>query len=179
EVERFLTHLAVDRHVAPSTQNQAMSALLFLYKQVLGVELPWLDDVERAKRKRNLPVVLTRAETDALLGELQGLHWLMASLLYGTGMRLMECVRLRVKDVDFNCREILIRCGKGGKDRRTMLPERLFEPLRQQLAGVERLHGRDLDAGFGRVWLPDALALKYPNAAREPGWQYVFPASHR
>ncbi len=179
EVERFLTALAVHGHVAAATQNQALSALLFLYKQVLGVELPWLDGIERAKRPQRLPVVLTRTEVTALLGELTGLHWLMGSLLYGTGIRLMECVRLRVKDVDFERGEILVRQGKGAKDRRTMLPRSLREPMQAQLAETARIHQRDLAAGFGRVWMPDALARKFPDAAADWGWQYAFPAAAR
>lgn len=179
EIERFLTSLAVEGKVAASTQNQALSALLFLYRQVLGVELPWLDGIERAKKPRRLPVVLTREETTALLGEMSGIHWLMGSLLYGTGMRLMECLRLRVKDVDFARGEIVVREGKGGKDRRTMLPRSLVDPLRAQLAEVARLHERDKAAGFGRVWMPEALARKYSGASLEWGWQYVFPASVR
>ncbi|HUH32133.1 MAG TPA: integron integrase [Rhodanobacter sp.] len=179
ELERFLTALAVHGRVAAATQNQALSALLFLYKQVLGIELPWLDGIERAKRPQRLPVVLTRTEVTALLGELTGLHWLMGSLLYGTGMRLMECVRLRVKDVDFERGEILVRQGKGAKDRHTMLPRSLREPLQAQLAEAARIHQRDLAAGFGRVWMPDALARKFPSAARDWGWQYAFPATAR
>ncbi|HEX7338958.1 MAG TPA: integron integrase [Rhodanobacteraceae bacterium] len=179
EVEAFLTSLAVQRHVAPSTQNQALSALLFLYKQVLGVDLPWMADVQRAKKPRRLPVVLTRDEVHRLLGEMSGLQWLMASLLYGSGIRLMECLRLRVKDLDFDRRELLVRHGKGGKDRRTMLPASLLEPLRAQLQEARRLHRADLEAGFGQVWLPDALARKYLAAPGEWGWQYVFPASRR
>lgn len=179
EIERFLTSLAVQGKVAAATQNQALSALLFLYRQVLGIELPWLDGIERAKKPQRLPVVLTRPEVVALLGELSGTHWLMSSLLYGTGMRLMECVRLRMKDVDFERREITIRQGKGGKDRRTMLPHSLMTPLQAQLVEASRVHERDVAVGSGRVWLPDALARKYPGAALERGWQYVFPASAR
>ena len=179
EIERFLTALAVHGHVAAATQNQALSALLFLYKQVLGIELPWLDGIERAKRPQRLPVVLTKVEVTALLGELTGLHWLMGSLLYGTGMRLMECVRLRAKDVDFERQEILVRQGKGAKDRCTMLPRSLAEPLQAQLAEAARIHQRDLAAGFGRVWMPDALARKFPGAATDLGWQYVFPSASR
>ena len=179
EIERFLTTLAVHGKVAAATQNQALSSLLFLYKQVLGIDLPWLDGIERAKRPQRLPVVLTRSEVAALLGELTGLHWLMGSLLYGTGMRLMECVRLRAKDVDFERNEILVRQGKGAKDRRTMLPRTLSEPLRAQLAEAARVHQRDLAAGFGRVWMPDALARKFPGAAQDWGWQYAFPAAAR
>ena len=179
EIERFLTSLAVQGRVAAATQNQALSALLFLYRQVLGIELPWLDGIERAKKPQRLPVVLTRSEVVALLGELSGTHWLMSSLLYGTGMRLMECVRLRMKDVDFERREITIRQGKGGKDRRTMLPRSLMTPLQAPLVEASRIHERDLVVGSGRAWLPDALARKYPGAALERGWQYVFPASAR
>lgn len=179
EIERFLTSLAVHGQVSASTQNQALSALLFLYKQVLEVELPWLDGIERARKPQRLPVVLTRDEVAALLGEMSGTHALMGSLLYGSGMRLMECVRLRVKDVDFGRGEILVREGKGGKDRRTMLPRLLADRLRAQLAEVARVHERDKVAGFGRVWMPEALARKYPNASLERGWQYVFPASVR
>lgn len=179
EVERFLTGLAVHGKVAASTQNQALSALLFLYKQVLEIELPWMDGIHRAKKPQRLPLVLTRSEVHALLAEMAGTHWLMASLLYGTGMRLMECVRLRVKDVDFDKRDVTIRHGKGGKDRHTMLPASLVPPLQHLLDETRRLHRNDLHAGFGRVWLPDALARKYKSAPGEWGWQYVFPASRR
>lgn len=179
EVEAFLTRLATRGHVSASTQNQALSALLFLYREVLQQELPWVDNVQRAKRPKRLPVVLSRDEVVALLGEMQGVTWLMAGLLYGAGLRLMECVRLRVQDVDFARREITVRRGKGGKDRRTMLPAMAVEALQNQMAEARRVHERDLRAGFGAVWLPDALARKYPGAAREWGWQYVFPASAR
>jgi integron integrase len=177
DVEKFLTHLAVEGKVAASTQNQAKSALLFLYREVLGIELPWLDNVERAKVPKRLPVVLTRQEVQAVLSQLQGTHWLIASLLYGTGMRIMECMRLRVKDVDFSRKEILVRDGKGFKDRVTMLPAALSNPLREHLQKVKTLHEQDLAVGFGSVYLPYALARKYPNAARDWGWQYVFPAA--
>jgi len=179
EVEAFLTHLAVAADVAAGTQNQALSALLFLYREVLGVELPWLESVTRARRPQRVPTVLTEAEVHRVLARLQGRDWLMASLLYGTGMRLMECVRLRVKDVDFARNEILVRDGKGGKDRRTVLPASLVEPLQREIERARRLHEEDLRAGFGSVWLPHALARKYPTAAREFGWQYVFPAGKR
>src|SRR5487761_2473115 len=179
EVEHFLTLLAVRDKVAAATQNQALSALLFLYKQVLGIELPWLDEIDRAKKPQRLPVVLTRAETQALLAQMTGVHWLMASLLYGTGMRLMECVRLRVQDIDFERRELMIRQGKGGKDRPTMLPASLAAPLRNQLDEARRIHGNDSRAGFGRVWLPNPLARKYRAAAGEWAWQYVFPPAQR
>lgn len=177
EVEQFLTHLAVHGKVAASTQNQAKSALLFLYKEVLAVEFPWLDNVERAKVPKRLPVVLNRDEVQAVLSRLAGTHWLIASLLYGSGMRIMECLRLRVKDVDFKRREILIRDGKGFKDRVTMLPTSLAATLEAHLAKVRKLHEDDLQQGFGAVYLPYALERKYPNAAREWAWQYVFPAA--
>ncbi len=179
DVEAFLTALAVQGRVAASTQNQAKSALLFLYKEVLGVELPWLDNVERAKAPARLPVVLTREEVARVLARLHGVHRLVGSLLYGTGLRIMEAMRLRVKDVDFSRGEILVRDGKGGKDRVTMLPARLVAPLRDQLLHARELHRVDLDEGFGAVWLPFALDRKYPSAAREWGWQYVFPADAR
>jgi integron integrase len=176
EVEAFLTHLAVAGRVAASTQNQAKSALLFLYREVLQIELPWLDNVEQAKTPKRLPVVLTREEVHALLSGLQGTPWLITSLLYGGGLRIMECVRLRIKDVELMRREILVRDGKGNKDRVTMLPGALVKPLIDHLADVKVLHAQDLAAGGGTVYLPYALARKYPSAAREWGWQYVFPA---
>lgn len=177
EVERFLTSLAVQNKVSASTQNQAKSALLFLYKEVLEVELPWLDNVQQAKAPQRLPVVLNRDEVQAILSRLKGINWLIASLLYGTGMRIMECLRLRVKDVDFTRREILIRDGKGFKDRVTMLPVSLSAVLQQHLVSVREQHNADLAKGFGSVYLPYALAKKYPNAAKEWPWQYVFPAT--
>ncbi|MCX7033044.1 MAG: integron integrase [Arenimonas sp.] len=176
EVETFLTHLAVRGNVAASTQNQALSALLFLYRKVLGVDLPWMENVVRAKRPRRLPTVLSAGEVRVLLELMPARPRLLASLLYGTGMRLMEGLRLRVKDVDFARREIMVRDGKGGKDRRTMLPASLEPGLREALAHALRLHAADLADGHGRVWLPHALARKYPNAAAEPAWQYLFPA---
>ncbi|WP_434032026.1 integron integrase [[Pseudomonas] boreopolis] len=179
EVEALLTRLAVHDEVAPSTQNQALAALLFPYREVLGRELPWMDEIQRAKRPRRLPVVLSEAEVGMLLEQMDGRHWLMAALLYGTGMRLMECVRLRIKDVDFGRYEIVVRDGKGGKDRRTILPQSLREALLAQVEEARRVHARDIEAGFGEVWLPHALARKYPNAAREIGWQYLFPAPRR
>lgn len=178
EVEAFLTHLAVERSVAASTQNQAKAALLFLYKQVLAVDLPWLDDIVAARGgKRRLPVVLTPREARELLLQLSGPIGLVASLLYGSGLRLMECLRLRVKDVEFERREIVVREGKGGKDRVTVLPENLLVPLRQQLGHARALHQKDLAVGRGAVWLPDALALKFPNAPRAWGWQWVLLAA--
>jgi len=176
EVEQFLTHLAVAGNVAASTQNQAKSALLFLYKEVLAMELPWLDNVERAKAPKRLPVVLNRDEVQAILSRLSGTHWLIASMLYGSGMRILECLRLRVKDIDFKRREILIRDGKGFKDRVTMLPLALVATLTAHIAKVRELHKVDLQQGYGAVYLPNALAQKYPNAAREWGWQYIFPS---
>jgi integron integrase len=179
EVEAFLTSLAVRDKVAASTQNQALTALLFLYREVLGIELPWMKNIRRAKRPERVPVVLSREEVGAVLGEMSGTPWLVASLLYGSGMRLLEGLRLRVKDLDFTRCEITVRNGKGGKDRRTMLPATLHEPLRMQLGEVQRVHQRDLRAGHGGVWLPDALERKYPGAAKDWRWQYVFPASQR
>jgi len=178
EVEVFLTYLAVERNVSASTQNQAKSALLFLYKEVLGIELPWLDNVEQAKAPKRLPVVLTKAEVQAVLSRLTGTHWLIASLLYGTGMRILEVLRLRVKDIDFERKEILIRDGKGFKDRVTMLPLTLVEPLKAHLGRVKQLHQNDLNDGFGSVYMPQALGLKYPYAARDWIWQYVFPSGN-
>jgi integron integrase len=179
EVTAFLSHLAVTRGVAASTQNQAKSALLFLYRELLDVQLPWLDAIVAARATRRLPVVLTPAEVRALLQELNGSMNLVASLLYGTGMRLMEGLRLRVKDVELERRELLVRDGKGGKDRITVLPENLILPLQAQMAQARALHQRDLAAGYGEVHLPHALALKYPNASRAWGWQWVFPGSSR
>jgi site-specific recombinase XerD len=167
EVAAFLTHLAVDRGVAPSTQAQAKSALLFLYRVVLGVRLPWLDEIVAAKNPRRLPVVLTPSEVRALLAEMSGSVGPLTSLLYGTGMRLLEGLRLRVKDVEFTRREIVVRDGKGGKDRVTVLPENLIPALQQQLARARALHQRDLAEGFGTVWLPHALELKYADASRQ------------
>ena len=176
EVAAFLSDLAVERQVSASTQNQAKAALLFLYKQVLQQDLPWLSEVVAAKQSRRLPVVLTQREVRELLLHMDGTMWLAASLLYGTGMRLLECLRLRVKDVEFERREIIVREGKGNKDRVTVLPENLIEPLKAQIAKAQALHQKDLDAGLGEVYLPDALTVKYPGAARAWGWQYVFPS---
>lgn len=176
QVEAFLTVLATRGQVAAGTQNQALAALLFLYREVLGLELPWMENVVRAKRPRRLPVVLSVPEVRRLLAATDGQVGLMASLLYGTGMRLMECLRLRVKDVDFARVEIVVREGKGGKDRRVPLPQRLRDPLAMAVERVAVLHTGDLARGLGEVWLPSALARKYPNAAREPGWQYLFPS---
>lgn len=177
EIEAFLTHLAVKGKVSASTQNQAKSALLFLYRAVLEQKLPWLDKVTQAKAPQRLPVVLTVAEVQAVLKRLSGTHWLIASLLYGAGLRLMEAARLRVKDVEFARHEIIVREGKGAKDRMTMLPESAIEPLKRHLANVKALHEKDLSLGGGDVYLPFALDKKYPNAEREWGWQYVFPSA--
>jgi len=179
EVEMFLTSLAVQRRGAASTQNQAKSALLFLYKEVLGAELPWLDSIQKAKTPVRLPVVLTRDEVARVLARLDGVHRLIGALLYGTGLRIMEAMRLRVKDVEFSRREILVRDGKGSKDRVTMLPLRLVGPLREQMEHARELHRGDVAEGLGAVWLPFALDRKYPGAAREWSWQYVFPADAR
>ena len=179
EVERFLTYLANDRHVSSATQNQALSAILFLYRDVLALGLPWLDGFERSKKPRRLPVVLTPLEVQALLRESSSAPepvGLIVRLLYGTGMRLMEAVRLRVKDVEFTRQEIIVRDGKGGKDRITMLPGSLLEAMNRQLAIRREWHDEDIRAGKAGVWLPDALAVKYPNAPREWGWQYIFAA---
>jgi len=179
EVEAFLTHLAVQGRVAAATQNQAKSALLFLYREVLERDLPWLEGVERAKAPKRLPVVLTQEEAQTVLSRLKGTHWLVAGLLYGSGLRIMEALRLRVKDLEFTRGEILVREGKGFKDRVTMLPAMLVEPLKAHLKRVKVLHDQDVAEGFGEVYLPYALDRKYPNAAREWGWQYVFPSKNR
>jgi integron integrase len=179
EVTAFLTYLANGRNVSASTQNQAKSALLFLYKQVLNIELPWLNEIVQAKRGTRLPVVLTPREVRDLLGATQGTMGLVVGLLYGTGMRLLECLRLRVKDIELTRREILIREGKGNKDRVTVLPENLVLPLQKHLVRVKTLHDADIAAGFGEVYLPDALARKTPCAAHQWGWQWVFPSPVR
>lgn len=176
EIEAFLTFLAVERNVAASTQNQALSAILFLYQRVLEIELDWLDGVVRAKRSKNIPVVMTRAEVMRVLANLQGQGRLLASIMYGSGLRLMEALRLRIKDVDFEYRTITVRCGKGGKDRVTPLPDRLAVELREQVDKALALHAQDLEAGYGEVLLPHALARKYPHAASDPIWQYLFPS---
>jgi integron integrase len=177
EVGEFLTDLARVGNVSASTQNQALSALLFLYKEVLRQEIDWLKQVERAKKPARLPVVLSRDEVHKIFAHLHGTTRLMAGLLYGSGLRLMECVRLRVKDADFAYARITVRDTKGGRDRVTMLPVNLAAPLQRHLQKVKAQHEQDLVEGFGEVWLPDALAQKYPNAAREWSWQFVFPSS--
>jgi integron integrase len=179
EVTAFLNDLATTRKVAAATQNQALAALLFLYKEVIAEPLPWLDDVVHAKRPVRRPSVLTASEAHKLLANCRGTKWLMASLLYGAGLRLRECLNLRVKDVDFGYRQILVRDGKGGKDRVTMLPGSVVEPLQAHLARVKTLHERDLAEGYGDVELPDALARKYPRAPYEWAWKFVFPSHKR
>jgi len=176
EIEAFLAHLALERNVAASTQNQARSALLFLYRHVLQQEDLVLDQIVQANKPRRLPTVLTRDEVKQVLDQLDGVHLLMVKLLYGSGLRLLECLRLRVKDVDFAQGQILVREGKGDKDRITMLPSTLVEPLQIHLATVKLRHTADLAKGYGAVYLPYALAEKYPNAATEWSWQYLFPA---
>jgi integron integrase len=177
EINTFLTYLAVERRVSASTQTQALCALLFLYRTVLEREVGELEGLVRARRRRKLPVVLTREEVKSALSHIQGLDHLFLTLLYGTGMRLMEALRLRVKDVDFAANQITVRDGKGAKDRVTMLPASVKPALQEHLKSVKRLHERDLREGYGAVYLPYALARKYPGAAREWGWQYVFPAT--
>ncbi len=179
EINRFLTDLAARQDVSASTQTQALSALLFLYDAVLGRKLGHLGDLVRAKRPERLPLVMTREEVRLVLGRMNDTPKLVATILYGTGARLLEGLRLRVKDLDFGLNQILIRDGKGQRDRVTMLPTALKEPLQRHLQPVFRLHQRDLAEGFGAVYLPDALERKYPNAARDWGWQYVFPATTR
>ena len=179
EVTAFLNWLATERNVAAATQNQALAALLFLYKAVLERDLPWFDGLVRAKRPVRLPVVLSEAEVRKLLEQLDGVPWMMASLLYGAGLRLQECLMLRVKDVDFAYRQILVRDGKGAKDRVTMLPESVVQPLQAHLGKVRALHRRDIAEGYGEVWLPHALSRKYPRAGYEWGWQFLFPSKNR
>lgn len=178
EVEGFLSHLATHGDVAASTQNQALAAILFLYREVLSVQLPWMEDIRRAKRPERLPVVLSRAEVQRVLGRMSGVPHLVCSLLYGSGLRLLEGLRLRLMDVDTARREIRVRQGKGGKDRRTMLPAGLVDGLIRQQVRVAEQHEDDLRRGGGRVQLPGALARKYPGASRELRWQFLFP-SHR
>jgi len=177
EVETFLTHLAVDRHVAAATQNQALNALLFLYREVLDIDLPWMEDVVRAKRPQRLPEVLSVQEVARVLSHMEGINRLMASLLYGSGLRLMEAVRLRIKDVDFEYQQIKVRGGKGAKDRVTPMPQRIAGELQDQIDRVSHLHEQDLRAEYGSVQLPDALDVKYANAATELSWQFVFPSA--
>jgi integron integrase len=177
EIAQFLSSLASESHVSASTQNQALNGILFLYRDVLRKEIGYVDGVVRAKRPHRLPVVLTRQEIKSILAVLDRSDWLMAMLLYGAGLRLMECLQLRVKDVDFTSNQIVVRAGKGDKDRHTMLPTAVKEPLAKHLEIIKEQHRRDLDNGLGRVVLPNALDRKYPNAGKEWGWQWVFPAT--
>jgi integron integrase len=178
-ISAFLTHLAVDRKVASSTQNQALCALVFLYRDVIKKEVGEFENLIRAKKPPKLPVVFTREEVKQILLQLEGIHWLMGQLLYGAGLRIMECVRLRIKDVDFGYGQIVVRDGKGGKDRVTMLPGIICDDLQRHLQKVKRIHEMDLKAGFGAVYLPHALERKYKNANRSWSWQYVFPSTKR
>jgi integron integrase len=177
EVEAFLTHLAVRGRVSASTQNQAKSAILFFFREVINSELPWLDGIVGARKTQRLPVVLSVDEVDAVLGRMRGTSCLVARLLYGSGLRILECLRLRVKDIDFARHEILVRDGKGAKDRVTMLPQSVAGPLKRHLERVRDLHAEDLAAGFGLVYLPHALDRKYANASTHWMWQYVFPSA--
>ncbi len=179
EINEFLSWLAVERNVAASTQNQALSGILFLYREVLGEEVPWMNDLIRARRTARMPVVLTRDEVRSLLGRMSGTPQLVARMLYGTGMRVLEALSLRIKDLDFQVGEVTVRGGKGNKDRTTTLPWVLAGSLRRHLEDVRVLHDRDIAEGFGRVWLPDAICRKYPNADRSWSWQWVFSAAHR
>ena len=178
-IREYLSHLAVERNVAASTQNVALAAILFLYRDVLKQNLERIEEVARARLSRHLPVVLTRAEVNSVLNNLKGVPYLAAALMYGSGLRLMECLRLRVKDLDFSCNQIIVRSGKGGKDRVTPMPAKLKEPLRKQLLNAKLLHQQDLQAGFGTVALPYALARKLPSAPKDWAWQYIFPAPKR
>lgn len=177
EIGAFLSHLTVNRNVAASTQNQALSALLFLYEQVLDRKLDFIDDVKRAKRPPKMPVVFTKGEARAIIARLDGEYRLMAELLYGAGLRLMEMLRLRVKDIDFGYNQIIVRAAKGMRERRTILPARLKSPLRLHLVRVRQMHRHDLARGSGSVYLPFALSRKYPGASKDWRWQYVFPAA--
>jgi integron integrase len=179
EIRAFLTHLAENKNVASSTQNVALSALLFLYQDVLGKELYYISNIDWVKKPPKLPVVFTRNEVKEVLSRLSGINLLMASLLYGAGLRLMECIRLRIKDLDFEYNQINVRDGKGGKDRITMLPLSLKEPLQQHISNIKLIHQKDLIEGFGEVYLPYALERKFQNAGKELGWQYLFPALKR
>jgi len=179
DIEAFLSFLAVERNVSASTQNQALSSLLFLYKEVLELDIPWVENVTRAKRPARLPVVLSSREVAAMMSQLQGRHLMIAQLLYGAGLRLMECLRLRVKDVDFEYAQITVRNGKGQKDRTTVLPRAVEKSLKAHLSHVRALHEQDCDQGFGEVYMPYALSRKYPGAARDFAWQFVFPSGNR
>ena len=176
DIEAFLTWLAVGRHVSSATQNQALAALLFLYRNVLDIEVPWISGVTRARESEHIPVVLSRDEVARVLGFLTDTEWLVCAVLYGSGMRLTECLQLRVKDVDFNYRQFVVHDGKGRKDRVTVLPEKLVSPLKEQLERIRVLHESDRTAGNAGVSVPHALRTKYPAAANSWAWQYVFPA---
>jgi integron integrase len=178
-IRAYLSHLAVEKNVAASTQNVALAGLLFLYRDVLKTKLDRIEEVERARVSRHMPVVLTRPEVTAVLGNLSGVSYLAAALMYGSGLRLMECLRLRVKDLDFSYNQVLVRSGKGNKDRVTPLPMKLKEPLRRQLMKVKVIHQQDLQEGFGEVALPYAMERKLPGAPRDWAWQYLFPAGKR
>ena len=179
EVAEFLTHLAVNRNVAPATQSQALNALVYLYAKVLSRPMGEITGIVRPKKKQKIPVVLSQVEVRDLLSKLEGLHWLVACLLYGSGLRLMEGIRLRVKDIDFDRLSITVKNGKGGKDRVVTLARELVVPLQRHLESVKTTHERDIATGFGRVYLPYALERKNPNASVSWGWQYVFPATRR
>ena len=178
EINQFLTYLSVDRHVSASTQNQALCAIIFLYKHVLGIEIGDLGDIIWAKKPQRLPVVFTRQEVRLVLERLSGVYWIMGMLLYGSGLRLQECLQLRVKDIDFEYKQIIVRDAKGAKDRVTVLSDRVVEALKKQLEFMKKLHDKDVKDGFGSVYLPYALERKYPNMNKELGWQYVFPAAN-
>jgi len=177
EIQQFLNHLAVKEKVAASTQNQALCAIIFLYTQVLKQEVGTIENIVWAKKPKKLPVVFTRKKAQAVLNQLSGMNWLMGMLLYGSGLRLTECLQLRVKDIDFEYKQITIHNAKGGKDRVTPLPERLIDPLKEHLKYVKELHEKDLKEGFTSVYLPYALERKYPNAGKEFGWKFIFPAT--
>lgn len=177
EIEMFLNNLAIEKNVAASTQNQALSAIMFLYKEVLRIDPGWAGNSRRAKRPKKLPVVFSISEVQKIMTQLDGTYWIMAHLLYGAGLRLMECIRLRVKDLDFELNQINVRDGKGGKDRRTMFPQVLRESLKIHLGKIKLLHEKDLAEGYGSVYLPNALEKKYPDAATDWSWQYVFPSA--
>jgi integron integrase len=179
EIQAFITYLAVERNVAASTQNQALSAVLFLYRHVLRIELDIPADLIRAKKPERLPTVLSKDEALSVIRNMQGTPKLMTQLLFGSGLRLMECLRLRVKDIDFANRQIIVRDGKGESDRSVPLPESITAPLKELIQNTKRIHQNDLKEGYGETHLPYALAIKYPNASREPAWQYIFPASQR
>lgn len=179
EINAFLKHLAVNRNVTASTQSQALSAIMFLYKEVIGEEIGFVENIYRAKKPRRLPVVFSRQEIREIMRHLSGEKWLIANIIYGAGLRLMECLRLRVKDVDFSYNQITVRDGKGQQDRITTLPEYIKHPLIKHLEKVWRIHQKDLKEGYGSVYMPYALSRKYRNVGREWGWQYVFPSRNR